>query len=240
MRVADAGPGAIERVASAWAALAGLSGLRGLAVVVRRESMLCPRGWVGVLRIGEWITAVVPTEDLVSPVTDALADVPATEATSPALFAGFVPEIVEVLGPAWLSYPVGPLSSGKVRTDGIERLPPSALHEFIGRSDRAELDESALASVTSSVSVIRDQGEVLAASGYQLWPESIAHISVMTRSDHRGRGLAQAVAADAVDRAASAGLLPQWRARPPASRAVAKAIGLREIGAQLSLRVATT
>jgi hypothetical protein len=33
------------------------------------------------------------------------------------------------------------------------------------------------------------------------------------------------------------GLLPQWRARPEPSRRVARALGFRELGAQLSIRL---
>jgi RimJ/RimL family protein N-acetyltransferase len=58
---------------------------------------------------------------------------------------------------------------------------------------------------------------------------------VLTDTAARGRGLAQRVASAAVDRALADGLLPQWRARPPASRRVAQALGFRELGTQLSV-----
>jgi hypothetical protein len=35
-----------------------------------------------------------------------------------------------------------------------------------------------------------------------------------------------------------AGRLPQWRARPPASRRVARSLGFRELGFQVSIRLA--
>lgn len=41
----------------------------------------------------------------------------------------------------------------------------------------------------------------------------------------------------AVAHALTAGLLPQWRARAQASRRVARALGLRELGSQLSVRL---
>ncbi|MYV58866.1 GNAT family N-acetyltransferase, partial [Streptomyces sp. SID4931] len=44
------------------------------------------------------------------------------------------------------------------------------------------------------------------------------------------------VAHAATAHALAAGLLPQWRARPPASRRVARALGYREVGRQLSVR----
>ncbi|MDP9793692.1 RimJ/RimL family protein N-acetyltransferase [Catenuloplanes nepalensis] len=54
----------------------------------------------------------------------------------------------------------------------------------------------------------------------------------------RGRGLARAVATAAVADALRSRLLPQWRARPKASRRVARALGFRELGSQLSVRLA--
>ncbi|MFD6391459.1 GNAT family N-acetyltransferase [Nocardia sp. NPDC055029] len=53
----------------------------------------------------------------------------------------------------------------------------------------------------------------------------------------RGQGLARATASAAVAHASAAGLLPQWRARVPQSRAVARALGFRELGAQLCVRL---
>ncbi len=62
-------------------------------------------------------------------------------------------------------------------------------------------------------------------------------MSVLTAADARGRGLARAVAAAAVADALGNGLLPQWRARPEASLRVARALGFRELGTQLSVRL---
>ncbi|WP_437441411.1 GNAT family N-acetyltransferase [Streptomyces aureus] len=53
----------------------------------------------------------------------------------------------------------------------------------------------------------------------------------------RGRRLARHAGSAAVAHALAAGLLPQWRARPPASRRVARSLGFRELGSQLSVRL---
>ncbi|GAA2750536.1 GNAT family N-acetyltransferase [Kitasatospora cinereorecta] len=76
---------------------------------------------------------------------------------------------------------------------------------------------------------------MVAAAGYRRWPRDTAHLSVLTAAGHRGRGLARATASAAVAHALSRSLLPQWRARPDASRGVAAALGFRELGTQLSL-----
>ncbi|MET9675820.1 GNAT family N-acetyltransferase [Streptomyces sp. NPDC006482] len=59
--------------------------------------------------------------------------------------------------------------------------------------------------------------------------------ALVTAPAARGRGLARRVASAAVAHALADRRLPQWRARPPASRRVAAALGFEELGAQLSL-----
>ncbi|MFB7220520.1 GNAT family N-acetyltransferase [Streptomyces sp. NPDC056227] len=81
---------------------------------------------------------------------------------------------------------------------------------------------------------VREYRKVVAATGYQAWSRQTAHISVLTASDVRERGLARVTASATVTHALAAGLLPEWRARPPASRRVAAALGFEELGAQLS------
>lgn len=77
-------------------------------------------------------------------------------------------------------------------------------------------------------------GEV-AACGYRRWRNNVAHLSVLTDSAHRQRGHARRAAAAAIRHALTDGLLPQRRARPVASQAVARRTGLVAYGAQPSL-----
>jgi RimJ/RimL family protein N-acetyltransferase len=78
---------------------------------------------------------------------------------------------------------------------------------------------------------------VVAAAGYDRWPAGTAHLCVLTHLDHRGHGHATRVAAVATADALAAGLLPQWRARVPASLRVADKLGYRVLGVQRSLRL---
>ncbi|MEV0824344.1 GNAT family N-acetyltransferase [Nonomuraea rubra] len=79
-----------------------------------------------------------------------------------------------------------------------------------------EARESGLDEVESTVYVVvRDGPEVVAAAGYRTWLESAAHVCVLTAPGRRGRGLARAVA----------------------SATVARALGFREYGTQISLRL---
>jgi len=98
--------------------------------------------------------------------------------------------------------------------------------------------ESGIGKITTPAFAIREHGQVVAAAGYRDWPCGTAHLSVLTASAARGRGLAQAAASAAVAHAIAEGRLPQWRARPQASRRVARALGFRELGAQVSIRLA--
>ncbi|HEY1488439.1 MAG TPA: GNAT family N-acetyltransferase, partial [Micromonosporaceae bacterium] len=80
-------------------------------------------------------------------------------------------------------------------------------------------------------------GALTSACGYRVWPGALAQMCVLTHPDHRGLGLAKAVASAATTHALDAGLVPQWRARPADSRAVAAALGYAYLGDQLSFRL---
>ncbi|MFE5594639.1 GNAT family N-acetyltransferase [Streptomyces sp. NPDC056549] len=208
----------------------------GVTVTVSPESALCPPGWVGVVVLGGSALVTVPAESAAAPVRTALSGLPVEALVDEAALREVLP-VGGVLGPAALSYvsPAGFRPAGGV--SAVERLPgghPSlrALEEAAGREDS---EEAALDDITSPAFVVREHGRVVAAAGHRAWPRRTAHISVLTAPEARGRGLARAAASAAVADALAAGLLPQWRARPPASRRVAAALGFEELGTQLSL-----
>ena len=143
--------------------------------------------------------------------------------------------IAEVLGPATLAY-AGEPDLRAVPGPRTERLP--AVPELIAEVPPEEAGESGLDEITSDAFAVREDGRILAAAGYTRWPRDTAHLSVLTAPGARGRGLARAVAAAAARDAFEHGLVAQWRARPAASRRVAAALGFRELGSQLSVRLA--
>jgi RimJ/RimL family protein N-acetyltransferase len=143
----------------------------------------------------------------------------------------------EILGPARLAY----LEAADFRPHGraaIDVLDPadSVLRRFLSRAEARDLSESGMREISSPAFAIREQDEVVAAAGYRDWPGNVAHLSVLTAADARGRGLAHATASAAVSHALEEGKLPQWRARPLASRRVAAGLGFRELGSQVSIR----
>ena len=101
-----------------------------------------------------------------------------------------------------------------------------------------DVEESGLQGITSPAFAVCEHGQVVAAAGYRDWPCGTAHLSVLTAAAARGRGFARAAASAAVAHAIGEGRLPQWRARPEASRRVACALGFRELGSQVSIRLA--
>ena len=209
-----------------WAEMAGAPiAFRGaeVDVAISPRSLLCPPGWVGFVTLGDATIATAPDEASAAVVR--LGDPPAAD----------------VLGPATLAY----CDAERFRPSGTgaaERLPADHrdLKALIARVPAVDAGEAALDEITSPAFVVRAGSDVVAAAGYTVWPAGTAHLSVLTAVDHRGQGLARLVAGAAVSDALAAGLVPQWRARPEASRRVALALGFLEFGTQLSIRLHST
>ncbi|MFV1991786.1 MAG: GNAT family N-acetyltransferase [Acidimicrobiales bacterium] len=104
-----------------------------------------------------------------------------------------------------------------------------------------ELDESGLSSSDSGIYVALDpDGRAMSASGYRRWPCDVAHVGVLTRPSARGQHYARSAAGFVLARAADYGLLAQWRAAKsnPGSIALARSLGLAELGWQVSFNPA--
>ncbi|MEU6083482.1 GNAT family N-acetyltransferase [Streptomyces sp. NPDC047108] len=211
----------------------------GVKVAVSPESGLCPAGWVGMVALGESAIVTVPTESTATFVRDALVGLPAQAIVDGTSVRTVLP-IARTLGPAALSYVSAdgfrPVQTG---TRTLEQLPAGhpdlrRLEESAGEEDAGEagMDE-----ITSPAFVVREHDQVVAAAGYRGWPSLTAHIGVLTAPAQRGQGLARITASAAVVHALATGLLPQWRARPLASRRVAASLGFEELGFQLSIEI---
>jgi GNAT superfamily N-acetyltransferase len=218
--------------------MAEVADLSRLQIVVRRPSTLGPEDWVKIVRIEETVTVHVPDERVQSSMEVALRGLSPFDAVSLDVLGGRLP-IDDSLGPASLFYATTELPPS--HDDSIEVVDIGELTSLFAAAPPEDLDESGLTNVRLPVSGVRSpDGDVVAACGHMLWPFDIAHLSVLTHPDHRGRGLAQRVGAHAVERVASTGLIPQWRARVEASKAVARGIGLSELGTQLRILLRDT
>ncbi|MGN9841008.1 GNAT family N-acetyltransferase [Nonomuraea sp. H19] len=207
-----------------------------MAVVVSPETWLCPPGWSGIIALDGAILATVPGADLVEPVRDVLLH----QVRQADLDLGLLPPLLraqDVLGPAGLAY----LEAGDFVAahdgSGVESVPVDDVRALMASVPKEDAEETGLEEITSAAFVIREGQEVIAAAGYRSWLSTAAHLSVLTAPEHRDRGLARRVASAAVADALTNGLLPQWRARPAASRRVARALGFREIGSQISVHL---
>ncbi|WP_433440883.1 GNAT family N-acetyltransferase [Nonomuraea sp. CA-141351] len=230
-------PSSPDRARELWASLARApdtfptSG--EVSVVVSPGSWLCPPGWTGVIALEGAILATVPDAGLVEPLRNALLHLGGIDlARLPELLP-----VLDVLGPATLAY----LDAGDfIQADApVESLPAGhpAVRALVASVAKDDAEESGLEEIASPAFVVREGPDVIAAAGYRPWLDMAAHLSVLTAPRYRGRGLARLAASAAVADALAIGLLPQWRARPEPSRRVARALGFREYGSQISVRL---
>ncbi|MEV5596237.1 GNAT family N-acetyltransferase [Streptomyces sp. NPDC052496] len=238
------------------------------AVAVSPDSALCPPSWVGIVALGSSSAIVTaPDPATAHTVRTALSTVPAHALTCPEALRAVLPA-ADVLGPATLAYATEDTFRPVPDGGGVRRLPAghAAVAALLRAAGRTDAEESGLAEITSPAFVVRTDAKepcaaydpavpddayapndapgnsldtpITAAAGYRRWPCGVAHLCVLTAPGRRGQGLARRVASAATAHALAAGLLPQWRARPPASRRVARVLGFREVGSQLSVRPA--
>jgi RimJ/RimL family protein N-acetyltransferase len=234
-------PTLIARARELWEGLAGDAAVfaPAIGVAVSPRSSLCPRGWVGIVVIGDAAVATAPDHETARLVERALSGLPAVSLTGTVVLGGRLP-LAEARGPATLAY-LDPADFRPQPADAVAvplDVDHPDLRHFLLAAGTDDVEESGIGEITTPAFAVREHGQVVAAAGYRDWPGGTAHLSVLTASAARGRGLARAAASAAVAHAIREGRLPQWRARPEASRRVARALGFRELGSQVSIRLA--
>ncbi len=227
------------RAKELWEYLAGTAGFApAISVAVAPRSYLCPPGWAGIVVMGDAALATAPDHEAARLIEQALSGLPAASLTGTKVLRRRLP-LEEILGPAALAY-LDPADFRPQPDDAITAqldLDHPDLRQFLLAADADDLEESGIQEITTPAFTVREHGQVVAAAGYRDWPCGVAHLSVLTASTARGRGLARAAASAAVAHAIGKGRLPQWRARPEASRRVACTLGFRELGSQVSIRL---
>ncbi|WP_432573590.1 GNAT family N-acetyltransferase [Kineococcus sp. SYSU DK005] len=239
----------VDAVRRAWEHLAGSSSQFSAAsnprVVVAPDSRLCPPGWCGLVVICGATIATAPDTAQADVLRRGLEDLLATGSTGPtpqssSTLAHRLP-VTDVLGPTDLAYLLTDLSDSSLAAASSARpldVASPLIQELLAACSPEDAAEAAIDTLTSPAFVLVRGGAALAVAGYERWPGSLAHLCVITHPMARGAGLARVVAAAATDHALRAGLLPQWRARPTASRRLARALGYQSLGHQLSVRLA--
>ena len=223
-----------------WESLAGapVQFAPALRVAVSPDSRLGPPGWVDIVVISGAVIATAPTPAVARAVQEALGALPAASLTDAAVLSTRL-QLVEVLGPAGLAY----LDPGEFHPHqgpvAVEQLSPhdEDLGPVITASSAEDVEESDITKITSPAFVTREHGTITSVAGYCDWPGEVAHVSVLTMATARGRGLARTTASAAVSHAIHRGKLAQWRARPKASQRVARALGFRDLGSQVCVRL---
>lgn len=232
----------LNQAQGVWEALAAVPVsfplVGGLNVVTSPASQMAPPSWAGIVVLGESAIVTAPTDRAAQVLRRILAGMATSSLTSSEAVRAVLP-VNEVLGPAVLGYVSRDGFRPVPASRSVERLAPGHqdLMALVKSVSPEDAGESGMDEITSAAFVVRKGADVVAAAGFQAWPAAAAHLCVLTAPGERGRGLARQVASAAVAQALADGLLPQWRARPMASRNVARALGFRELGSQLSIRL---
>lgn len=227
-------------VRTLWRDLCGVPhGFDGPGVIVADvdEHRAAPSGWTAVVRLGD--AAVVAGPGATSR-SGRLSGVDPVSLVDPGLAGALLGPLAGTIGPAHLFYGA-PVHTPRHPVDGPLRLDDPRVLAVLADADEAERDECGLTAVTSGAWVAYDgDGEPGAACGWTMWPHATAHLSVLTATSRRGRGLGRSAAVVAVAEAVDHGLLPQWRAAAgnTASIGLAARLGLTPVGHQLSVRLA--
>jgi GNAT superfamily N-acetyltransferase len=167
---------------------------------------------------------------------------PVLSACTPAALArALEPVAARVIGPAVIQY-VSEVTGAEPST-GIQTRP-------LGAGDAAAV-ASLRTAVTSEEwkhggsdltqpcfgAFVKD--ELLALAGYEIWGGAIAHIAVVSRTDHRGLGCGRAVVQQAALHALAAGLLPQYRTlmSNASSLRIAARLGFEPYAVSLAVRL---
>lgn len=202
--------------------------------VVRGSRGFCPPGWTGVVRLGDAV--VIEAGEAGGAALAALLRLPDPtdpEAVRPLLRG-------DVLGPACLAYlPDGAMPSGGP-SDQVEVATPHETADWLATQPPSDVEASSAADLEAPL-VLRRGGRIAGIAGWVRWPASVAHLGVLVDMTHRGTGAGTTLGRAAAHKAVGAGLSPQWRALASntPSRAIARRLGLVEVGRQLSLQALT-
>jgi GNAT superfamily N-acetyltransferase len=238
-----------DRITAAWTEIAAAPAgfLFGKISITRSPgSRLCPPDWVGAIWLGDsaatagaLITA--PDELQAARVRGELSLVAPARVTDLPSWDRLQPDDPKhVLGPASLAYLDGldfkPYAGEPVVMVALADV-SKAIIELQNAAGPDDVNEAGVTEATSPLFVIWRGDTVAAVCAYRVWVGVLAHMMVLTHPEHRRQGLAKRAATVATRHALDAGLIPQWRARVPASQAVARSLGYETAGAQLSLRL---
>lgn len=148
--------------------------------------------------------------------------------------------VEKIIGPAFIGY--GSAESLDLRDARFAR-PVTSRETIAGLQAACGLEEwehgGSEAHPERTFGVVDEASELLALSGYEIWNDSIAHLSIVTHPRARGRSWGRAAVALAAQHALRAGLVPQYRtlAENTASLLIARRLGFVEYGFSVYVRL---
>lgn len=152
-------------------------------------------------------------------------------------------EVEAVLGPAFYGYTDGesvrPVESrAEPLIDGDER----AYDRFRRAVPVEEWENGGPAFEPGRTVGLFEGKEIIAAAGYEVWDDALAHLSVVVSRAHRGQGHGRAVVSRATELALDDGLVPQYRTLDawPWSIALARDLGFERFATGTFVAVETT
>lgn len=158
--------------------------------MVAPGSRSCPPSWTGIVRIGDTALVTAPSAQAARIVDDAARTMTHEEVVDPACLRAVLP-VLDVLGPASLFHldRDGFLPAHEGTEVGRLPIGDGGLAALLTLAGEEEAAESGLEDISSPAFCLRQGDEVVAAAGYQSWPQSVAHLSVLVAPHCRGRGV---------------------------------------------------
>jgi GNAT superfamily N-acetyltransferase len=157
---------------------------------------------------------------------------------TPARFAAaLAPMAVAIIGPAYIGYataihrPMDP-----VRALTVDDA--NALRDLRMACDPMEWEHGG-SSIEQPCSGVFLHERLVALAGYEIWGGTIAHISIISHRDFRGRGYGRTAVAHLAERALTAGLVPQYRtleSNQPSIR-IAESLGFCNYATSMAVRL---
>ena len=205
-----------------------------LRVLTHGPELADYRGVLALFRNGSAIVSIPP--DHAEPLRALLAAIP--NGCSPETLVSALRSIsVAVLGPAFLGY--AEAVSPEVHPARVLSLDDATALDAMERSfDPIEWEHGG-SRIQDPCSAVFVGPQIAALAGYQVWGGTIAHISIITHPDFRGRGFGRSAVAHLARRAITAGLVPQYRTldsnRP--SLRIADELGFARYATSLAVRL---
>ena len=145
-------PALIAAARELWEHLAGTAAgfAPAISVAVAPRSSLCPRGWAGIVVIGNAVLATAPDHGTALLVEQALSDLPAAWLTGAEVLRRRL-RIAEIRGPAALAYldPADFRPQPGAGVAGPLDLDHPGLQRFLMAADADDVEESGMQQITS-------------------------------------------------------------------------------------------